>query len=95
KKIKAKNNDGVSTVDVEKVENDRHEQKSFSNQSNLNNSSSSHNNLPKNLKIIQENIEARLKTYVSLNKFSTSLKKLVSISKLMEAGVYIGLPSFL
>lgn len=94
KKI-TKNNDGVSTVDVEKIENDRHEQKSFSNQSNLNNSSSSHNNLPKNLKIIQENIEARLKTYVSLNKFSTSLKKLVSISKLMEAGVYIGLPSFL
>lgn len=94
KKI-TKNNDGVSTVDVEKVENNRHEQKSFSNQSNLNNSSSSHNNLPKNLKIIQENIEARLKTYVSLNKFSTSLKKLVSISKLMEAGVYIGLPSFL
>ena len=93
KTIKENENKNSTIKIVEKKENIEQEQKNSSRSSNLNNSSSVSNNLTKNLKIIQENIEARLKTFV--NSSNIKLKKLISIPKLMEASVYIGLPSFL
>ena len=90
KKIIKKNENNNSTFKV--VENNVQEQKISSKSSNLSNSFTS-NGLAKNLKAIQESIEARLKTFVNLSNIK--LKKLISISKLMEAGVYVGLPSFL
>ena len=93
KTIKENENKNSTLKIVEKKENIEQEQKNSSRSSNLNNSSSVSNNLTKNLKIIQENIEARLKTFV--NSSNIKLKKLISIPKLMEASVYIGLPSFL
>ena len=94
KKITKENEIDISTSKVEKKENDRQEQKiPLKSSNNVNNSSA--NNFAKDFKIIQENIETRLKNYVNLNKFNMKLKNLVSIAKLMEAGVYIGLPSFL
>lgn len=92
KKIVKNNENSNSTIEVveKKENNDQGRQKTLSKSSNSNNSSFASN---KNLEVIQKSIEARLKIFVDLS--NTKLKKLVSIPKLMEAGVYVGLPSFL
>ena len=95
KKLRKNDEISNSTVTVEKKENGEQEKKSLSTSPGIDNSSSNSNSFTKDFKIIQENIEARLKNYITLNKSNIKLKKLVSIPKLMEAGVYIGLPSFL
>lgn len=92
KKIVKNNEKSNSTIEVveKKENNDQGRQKTLSKSFNPNNSSFASN---KNLEVIQKSIEARLKIFVDLS--NTKLKKLVSIPKLMEAGVYVGLPSFL
>jgi hypothetical protein len=95
KKIIKNNEKTNSTIEVvEKKENsEQGRQKILSKPSDSNNSSPVSSGLAKNLEVIQKSIEARLKIFVDLSNIE--LKKLVSIRKLMEAGVYVGLPSFL
>lgn len=95
KKIIKNNEKTNSTIEVvEKKENsEQGRQKILSKSSNLGNSSLVSNGLAKNLEVIQKSIEARLKIFVDSSNIE--LKKLVSIPKLMEASVYVGLPSFL